>query len=296
MNIFITGGTGFIGSALTSRLLAQGHSVTVLTRQDLSGQSSLTFCKNLTEIKNFNEFDAVINLAGEPIFDKPWTAKQKQILTNSRVDLTNHLVKLIDNSDNPPDVFISSSAIGFYGDVSNSHIADENSPCGKGFLAQLCEQWENSALQVKNPKTRVCIIRTGLVLSQQGGMLKRILPLYKFGLGGKIGSGEQHWAWISLEDHLQAVQFLLKNANLSGIFNLVAPQNVAQKQFNQDLATQLNRPAFCHIPTWLIKMILKSRFSLILDNQYIYPKRLLNQGFKFQHNHFKNYLKKHFKK
>ncbi|MDG6882230.1 Epimerase family protein SA0724 [Phocoenobacter uteri] len=296
MNIFITGGTGFIGSALTSQLLAQGHSVTVLTRQHISGQFPLTFCKNLSEIKNFNEFDAVINLSGEPIFDKAWTPKQKQILTNSRVDLTNHLVKLIDNSDNPPSVFISSSAIGFYGDVSNSHIADENSPCGNGFLSQLCQQWEGSALQMKNPKTRVCIIRTGLVLSQQGGMLKRILPLYKLGLGGKIGNGEQHWAWISLDDHLQAIQFLLKNPHSSGIFNLVAPKNVTQKQFNQDLATSLKRPAFCSVPKWLINIILRARSQLLLDNQLIYPKKLLDLGFEFRYSCLKNYLKQHLKK
>ncbi|MDP8078578.1 TIGR01777 family oxidoreductase [Phocoenobacter skyensis] len=290
MHIFITGGTGFIGKALTDHLLSQGHSVTVLTRQNLSGKFPLTFCNNLTDIQNFNDTDVIINLAGEPIFDKAWTPKQKQILVDSRIKITQQLVHLINKSENPPKVFLSGSAIGIYGNTTN--IATENTPCDTSFTGQLCKQWEMVASEVKNTQTRICFIRTGLVLSPQGGILKRILPIYRLGLGGKIGTGKQHWSWISLEDHIQAMLFLIENEKCMDAFNFVAPEIITQETFNHQLATTLHRPAFFHIPTFVLKFFLKERSQLLLDNQLITPKMLLNQGFKFKHNCLKNYLNK----
>ncbi|MDP8100495.1 TIGR01777 family oxidoreductase [Phocoenobacter atlanticus] len=298
MNIFITGGTGFIGTALTKLLLSKGHSITILTRKNLSGHIPVTFCKNLSDIKNFNHFDAIINLAGEPIFDKYWTKKQKEVLLNSRIKMTAQLVALINKSDHPPAIFISGSATGFYGDIVNKLVkkADEDTACGHSFTAQLCQQWEAVTSSVKNTKTRLCLIRTGLVLSPQGGILKRILPIYRLGLGGKIGNGKQHWGWISLEDHIQAILFLLENPQCSGAFNLVAPQIITQAEFNQQLAQQLRRPAFFNVPQLLLKLILGERSQLLLDNQPIYPTRLLNQEFKFTYSCLKSYLNACFEK
>ncbi len=294
MNIFITGGTGFIGNALTKQLILQGHSVTILTRQNLRGQFPLRFCNNLSEFKNMNDFDAVINLAGEPIFDKYWTQKQKQVLLKSRIEITQQLVNLIHKSTNPPYIFISGSATGFYGDCPKSaNSIDEDTACRDSFTSQLCKQWEAVAFQAKSTKTRVCIIRTGLVLAKQGGILKRILPIYKLGLGGKIGNGKQYWTWISLKDHIRAILFLLENSNSQGIFNFVAPELITQSDFNQKLSQKLHRPAFCHIPKIFLKILLGERSQLLLDNQPAIPKRLLNQGFKFTDKSLTDYLKSH---
>lgn len=294
MQIFITGGTGFIGKALVKQLTLQGHSVTVLTRQNLRSHFPLIFCHSLSTLKNLNNFDAVINLAGEPIFDTPWCSEQKKILIKSRIDITQQLVNLVKKSENPPAIFISGSATGFYGNcVNNVDSVDEEGNYDHSFTSELCKQWEAVAFQAKSEKTRICILRTGLVLSKEGGILKRILPIYKLGLGGKLGKGKQSWSWISLKDHIRAILFLLENSNAEGIFNLVAPELTKQAEFNRKLAKQLNRPAFCHIPQFLLKIVFGERAQLLLDNQPITPKRLLNQGFEFKDKTLKSYLKEH---
>ncbi|OOR98473.1 TIGR01777 family protein [Haemophilus paracuniculus] len=280
--ILITGGTGFIGKALVEKLLAKGDQITILSRQNLVSDQ-VRYIQNLNQFKNLNEFDAVINLAGEPIFAKRWTAKQKAILRSSRIDLTAQLADLIEKSDNPPKVFLSGSATGFYGDLPQSaKFFDEQTACGTGFAASLCHEWEQTALRVAS-ETRVCLLRTGLVMDKSGGALKAMLPLYRWGLGGKLGSGEQHWAWIALADYLQAVEFLLENAQCEGAFNLAAPHPATNAEFNRLLAHQLNRPAFCHAPAFALKLLLGERSQLLLNNQSLVPQRLLEQGFIFQY-------------
>lgn len=287
MQIFITGGTGFIGQALIAKLVAQGDSVTILTRQasptlsPLIDPQAVKFCRDLADLPNLNGFDAVINLAGEPIFTKRWTAHQKVKLTNSRVQITQKLVELIANSQTPPRIFLSGSATGFYGDLPYfAKNADETTACGTNFTATLCQQWEKTALQAE-AHSRVCLLRTGLVLSPDGGALQKMLPLYRLGLGGKLGNGTQHWAWIGLEDYLQAVIFLLKNANCRGTFNLVAPNSVSNADFNCLLARHLHRPAFCHAPRFALQWLLGERSQILLDNQPLVPQKLLENGFTF---------------
>ncbi|MDH2999086.1 epimerase [Pasteurellaceae bacterium LFhippo2] len=291
MNILITGGTGFIGKALCNALLAQNHQLTILTRQSLTNTQAVSYCQNLTDFHNLNSFDVVINLAGEPIFDKAWTAQQKQRLTDSRITITQQLVDLINNSDNPPHTFISGSATGYYGNLADfAKNCDEQTGCSSDFAAMLCKKWEDTALQAQSEATRVCVIRTGIVLDKSGGALKRMLPLYRLGLAGKLGSGKQHWAWISLQDQINAILFLLQNSQAQRAFNLCAPNPIRNVEFNRQLAQSLKRPAIFAVPTFMLKLILGERSQLLLDNQPLVPKRLLELGFKFEHNSFNDFL------
>lgn len=289
MNIFITGATGLIGSSLLPHLVEK-HQVTALVRNLDTARKKLpnitTLTTSISQYHNLNDFDAIINLAGEPIFDHRWTVAQKQKLVNSRVSLTKHLAHLINQSSNPPEVFISGSATGYYGDNSNMQIT-ENTPAARTFAAMLCKQWENSALQAE---TRVCLIRTGIVLSSKGGALAKMLPLYRLGLGGKLGNGQQYWGWISIDDVVQGILFLLENKHCEGAFNFTAPNPLPQSEINQILGKQLNRPYFTCVPAFILKLVLGERSQLLLDSQNIIPKQLVNAGFEFQYPHFKQAL------
>lgn len=279
MHIFITGGTGFIGKALCQTLIQQGHKLCVLTRQKRESTQAVTFVQDFTTL---DDFDAVINLAGEPIFDRRWTSSQKQILFDSRIDLTRKISRLIQQSSRTPKVLISGSATGYYGNLPLGIKVDEYFPYGEEFPAQLCLAWEQEAFKAQSTQTRVCTIRTGIVLGKKGGALKQMLPLYRYGLGGHLGKGTQHWAWISLEDHIQAICYLLENPDCQGSYNLVAPHSIPQANFNKLLAQALQRPAFFHIPEIFLKGILGERSQLLLDNQPLIPHRLLASGFTFQ--------------
>lgn len=281
MNIFITGGTGFIGQALCQELIARGNKLTVLTRQSLTNQQAVTFVQDFA---NLDHFDAVINLAGEPIFAHRWTKRQKQKLVDSRITLTQKIVDLIRHSPNPPSVLLSASATGIYGNLPKfAENCEDLTACNPSFSAQLCQQWEALALQAKSDHTRVCLLRTGIVLDKSGGALKQILPFYRLGLGGKLGSGKQQWAWIALEDEINAICFLLENSCSQGPYNLVAPHSVSNAEFNCTLAKRLHRPAFFAVPQWLLKLALGERSQLLLDNQPLVPQRLLDDGFKFSY-------------
>lgn len=282
MHIFITGGTGFIGKALCERLVAQGYQLTVLTRQTLADTQAVRFVPHFATAGFFEEVDAVINLAGEPIFAKRWTAAQKQRLRTSRIDLTAELVKQMAACRNPPHTLISASATGFYGNLPVANFYDEQTACADDFAAKLCADWEAEALKAQ-AFCRVCLIRTGMVLSSEGGALAQMLPLYRYGLGGKLGGGAQYWSWISLEDQLRAICFLLEKRECFGAYNLVAPKPVTNAEFNQQLAQALHRPAFCAVPSLGLKLALGERSQLLLDNQPLVPARLLAAGFSFQH-------------
>ncbi|WP_018651402.1 TIGR01777 family oxidoreductase [Actinobacillus capsulatus] len=285
MKILITGGTGFIGQRLVQALLAEGHLLTIVTRQSKPNapfRQAVEFCQNLASFTNLDGFDAVINLAGEPIFDRAWTPAQKQRLLDSRLQITLLLVKLIQASQTPPHTFISGSATGYYGNVCSDSLMDESLACGTNFSAELCQQWEATALTAESLRTRVCLIRTGMVLAPQGGALLKMLPLYRLNLAGRLGSGRQHWAWIALEDHIQAVLFLLKKANCRGAFNLVAPHPIMNAEFNFRLAAYLKRCAWFAVPSFMLKLVLGERSQLLLDNQPLIPSKLLENGFTFR--------------
>lgn len=290
MKILITGGTGLVGKALALALIGRGDDVMILTRSPVRAAlhvpKTVRFLTALSEFTDFDGIDAVVNLAGEPIFARRWTREQKKQLRESRLALTQQLVEKINKSLSPP-VFFSGSATGIYGD-QGSYVITEQSPLASNFTAQLCQDWEFTA---KQARTRVCLLRTGMVFSPNGGALAKMLPLYRWGFGGKLGSGEQYFPWISLADMVSAIIFLLDNPQCQGAYNLTAPVPVQQKILNQLLAKQCRRPAIAKVPAWLLKMILGERAGLILESQNVVPERLLKSGFKFEDNDVAGYFR-----
>ncbi len=289
MKIFVTGATGFVGTALTKALLADGHQIVALTRNAQKAQGRLPaieWVEQLDAFSNFDHFDAVINLAGEPIFDKAWDADQKVKLTQSRVTITQQLSTLINASQTPPKVFISGSAMGYYGD-GGDRLLTEKSPSGTNFTAELCRKWESAALQAN---TRVCLVRTGIVFALHGGAFPRIYRLFKWGLGGKLGGGAQYWSWISLTDMVRGIMFLLTHPNCEGPFNFVTPELMTNETFTRQLSHYLHRPAFFSAPTFILRYVLGERADLLLDSQKGKPEKLLKAGFVFQNKDFADFL------
>ncbi|WP_404390049.1 TIGR01777 family oxidoreductase [Pseudoalteromonas phenolica] len=285
MKILITGATGLIGSALC-KLLADKHELIALTRNISKAKNtlpnSIIALDNLKEV-NFDDLDAVINLAGEPIADKRWSAQQKQKIFQSRLSITEQIITKINTSDTPPKVFISGSAIGFYGrQAAEKVITESYSSTYPEFSHQLCKQWEELALQAQSPDVRVCLLRTGIVLSKQGGALDKMLPPFKLGLGGKMASGKQMMSWIHIDDMVNAIVFLLEDEKAHGAFNLTAPEPVSNNNFTQILAKTLKRPALFPMPEFVLKLMFGEMSDLLIYGQNVVPEKLEQQGFKFK--------------
>ncbi|MDX5629241.1 MULTISPECIES: TIGR01777 family oxidoreductase [unclassified Brenneria] len=285
MQLLITGGTGLIGRHLIQRLLLLSHRITVLTRTPERARTILgdrvEYWSTLHDKTSLNAFDGVINLAGEPIADKRWTAAQKQRLCQSRWELTEQLAKLINASSEPPSVFISGSAVGYYGDQGAALVTEDEAPANE-FTHDLCARWEALAQSAESDKTRVCLLRTGIVLSAQGGALAKMLPLFRLGLGGPLGSGKQYMPWIHLDDMVNAILYLLDTHVLSGPFNMVSPYPVRNEQFSAMLAEVLHRPAFFRVPGFAIKLLMGEGATLVLGGQRAIPTRLEAAGFGFR--------------
>ncbi|HFF1558565.1 TPA: TIGR01777 family oxidoreductase [Escherichia coli] len=284
MNIVITGGTGLIGRHLIPRLLELGHQITVVTRNPQKASSVLgprvTLWQGLAYQSNLNGVDAVINLAGEPIADKRWTHEQKERLCQSRWNITQKLVDLINASDTPPPVLISGSATGYYGDLGEVVVTEEEPPHNE-FTHKLCARWEEIACRAQSDKTRVCLLRTGVVLAPDGGILGKMLPPFRLGLGGPIGSGRQYLAWIHIDDMVNGILWLLDN-DLRGPFNMVSPYPVRNEQFAHALGQALHRPAILRVPATAIRLLMGESSILVLGGQRALPKRLEEAGFAFR--------------
>ncbi|WP_305906877.1 TIGR01777 family oxidoreductase [Methylomarinum sp. Ch1-1] len=285
MNILITGGTGFLGSALIGKLLKQNHRITVLSRsQDKVEKIFGDTVKPLTNLKNLSpedSFDAIVNLAGAPIFASRWSEKRKQILRNSRIDLTRQLIKVIADMEPKPRVLISGSAIGYYGDQGDT-VLTEHSEVKSDFSQRLCADWEDAAKQAEQYGVRVCLIRTGLVLGPDGGLLQRMLLPFKLGLGGRIGDGKQWMSWIHRKDWVAIVETMIDRTDMNGPYNATAPNPVSNRQFTDALAKALKRPALIPVPAWALKLGLGEMSELVLGSQRVIPERLLQQGYEFQ--------------
>ena len=297
MKILITGSTGLIGKQLLDHL--KGHHLVLLTRDMEKAESTLShlalphidFISDLSSFSNVNDIDIIINLAGEPIADKKWTRKQKKIITDSRCNLTDKLAKLCLNSTTPPRCFISGSAIGYYGDNGQQDVDEATKTISTDFAHQVCQQWENKALQAQNELTRVCILRTGVVLSLSGGALKKMRLPYQCGLGGPIGNGKQYMSWIHIDDMVHGILHLIEKDDSNGIYNLTAPHPVTNKTFSQTLAKTLKRPHFLYTPNIVIRSILGEASVLLTDSQRIRPKRIVHEGFKFRYSRIESALK-----
>lgn len=281
MRILITGGTGLIGSHLCRGLLAEGHTLTVLSRRPetvaVKCGAGVHALASLDAWPPEQTFDAVINLAGEPIADARWTAARKKKLWDSRVTLTEALVKKIAAARHKPSVLLSGSAIGFYG---NGEIpVDETAQAGNDFAAQLCRAWEAAASAAQPLGVRVCLLRTGLVLAPQGGLLGRLWLPFKLGLGARLGDGRQWMSWVHIDDHVAMVLKLLQDESLSGPFNLTAPEPVSNAGFTQGLARAVQRPAWFVAPAFFLRLVLGERASLLLEGQRVLPERMRQIGF-----------------
>lgn len=285
MKILITGGTGFIGQTLCPELLAAGHTLTIYSRYPEKVNATLgdqvTPLDSLQALSESDHFDAIFNLAGAPIFGGRWTDERKQLLLHSRIDITHDLVQFIARAKSKPDVFLSGSAIGIYGDQGDT-ILDETSIGHEDFGHQLCTEWEQEAEKAKQYGVRVCLLRTGLVVGKNGGFLQPMIPPFKLGLGGRLGNGKQWMPWIHIDDHVAICLELLNNTEREGSFNLTAPNPVTNKVFAQTLASTLHRPAFLPAPAWALKLLLGEMSELLLGSQRVMPKRMLNAGYQFK--------------
>lgn len=285
MHILITGGTGLIGRQLCRALLAEGHELTVLSRNPASVPAKcgagVRAMAALGEWHAGQSFEAVINLAGEPIVDARWTVRRKQVLWASRVTLTQELVRYIISAEHKPSVFISGSAVGYYGNRGDAAMY-EAADAGEDFSAQLCKAWEDAARAAEQAGVRVCLLRTGLILSKQGGLLGRMLLPFKLGLGARLGDGKQWMSWVHLDDYVAMVLQLLRDAQASGPCNMTAPQPVTNAEFTAALAKALHRPALFAAPALLLKLAMGERACLLLEGQKVLPGKMTAAGYRFK--------------
>ncbi|PCK29874.1 TIGR01777 family oxidoreductase [Pseudoalteromonas piscicida] len=293
MNILITGATGLIGSKLCQFLIHK-HSLIALTRSPVKAAailpSGVDFITSLDDV-NFNQLDVVINLAGEPIAEGRWNKTKKQEIYNSRIKITEAITAGINTATSPPKLFISGSAIGFYGrQPKHLKINEGCKEYHDEFSHQLCRDWENTAQRASSQHTRVCILRTGIVLAKSGGALEKMLPPFRLGLGGPIGKGEQVMSWIHIDDMVQAIIYIIKHDEMNGVINLTAPHPVTNKALSQALAKTLSRPCIFVVPPLMLKLIYGEMSDLLLYGQYVVPQKLLDSGYRFRHSNIEEAL------
>lgn len=285
MHILLTGGTGLIGRQLCRHWLSQGHRLTVVSR---TPEKVAKICgAEVRGIALFTDLgqeplDAIINLAGAPIADRPWTTRRKALLWSSRISLTETMLAWLETREQKPQVLISGSAVGWYGDGGERELTEQSPPVIDDFASQLCIAWEETSQRAEAMGIRVIFVRTGLVLSAEGGFLSRLLLPFKLGLGGPLGSGRQWMPWIHIKDQIALIDFLLHQKNASGPYNACAPKPVRNREFAKTLGSVLHRPAFMPMPALALKVGLGELSLLLLGGQKALPARLLEAGFSFQ--------------
>jgi uncharacterized protein (TIGR01777 family) len=271
MRVAICGITGLIGKAVKTALQSEGYVVVGISRQDIAaGTSHLQ--------KLLHGTDAVVNLAGSPVISR-WSKANKERIYFSRINTTRLLVEAVNGLSSPPKGFISASAVGIYDSVSvHDEFSTNFSP---DFLSTVCHDWENEALKLNAEKVRLSIFRLGIVLSASGGALKQMLLPFKWGIGARIGSGRQFVPWIHLDDVVSAVVGGITIPRASGVYNLVAPEILTNRELTQKLGRTLRRPAFLKVPVWALKLLLGEGFKALTSGQQVIPQRLLADGFEF---------------
>ncbi|NMY38384.1 MULTISPECIES: TIGR01777 family oxidoreductase [Pseudomonas] len=285
MHILLTGGTGLIGRQLCRHWLAQGHRLTVWSRRP--AQVSECCGADVRGIARLEELgqepvDAVINLAGAPIADRPWTRKRKMLLWSSRITLTETLLAWLESREQKPSVLVSGSAVGWYGDGGERELTEDCAPVTEDFASHLCIAWEETAQRAQALGIRVVLVRTGLVLSAEGGFLSRLLLPFKLALGGPIGTGRQWMPWIHILDQIALIDFLVHENAATGPYNACAPHPVRNAEFAKTLGSVLHRPAVMPLPAFVLRVLLGEMSQLLLGGQRATPARLLEAGFTFQ--------------
>lgn len=281
MRILITGGTGFIGKALCPLLASQGHKLVLWTRQlNPKLPKGVTDYVNQLSDLQADSVEAVINLAGAGIADKRWSKERKQLLISSRVKTTEQLVEWIANQSVRPKVLVSASAVGYYGEQGDEAVTEQTKPVA-GFTHDLCAAWEKAALAAEKLGVRVCLVRTGVVLGKGGGSIAKMLPAFRFGLGGPLGNGQHWFPWIHLEDMAKIYAWLVKNEQVSGVFNASAPNPATNAEFTKALGKALCRPTFLPMPEAVLKVLFGEMAELLLVSDKMLPQRLIEENFEF---------------
>jgi uncharacterized protein (TIGR01777 family) len=290
--IVLTGATGFLGRPLVEALAREGHQPVVLTRgappaSPASAVAPVRFVEWRPDgsvgawASELEAADAVVNLAGEPIAGRRWSAEQKARIRDSRVQATRSIVDALGRASRRPRVLVNGSAVGFYGPCGDETITEASSP-GRDFLGRVCVEWETEAMRAATAGTRVVCLRTGLVLARDGGALRKMLPPFWFGLGGPVGSGRQFWPWIHRHDWIDLVRFALKTPAVAGPFNATAPEPVTSGEFARALGRAIRRPAFLPAPGFALKLALgEMADALLLSGQRAKPAKAVELGYEF---------------
>lgn len=279
MRIAIAGASGLIGTPLVASLREQGHDVIRLVRREASADDEVQWDPVAGTVGDgLAGIDAAVNLAGAGVGDKRWTKSYKKEIRESRVHSTVTLCRALAALDPQPKVLVNGSAIGYYGDRGATPV-DEHSPAGTGFLADVVVDWEAATSPAEQAGIRVVHARTGLVVSSKGGAFGRLIPIFKYGIGGRVGSGEQYWSFISLRDEIRAIEFCLAHDTLRGPVNLVAPAAITNREVTKAIAASVRRPAFLPVPALALKAALGEFADDILASQNVVPRRLTEAGF-----------------
>ncbi len=282
MHVLVTGGTGFIGSALLPALRAKQHTVTVLSRRE-QRDTTCRYIRALDELTEADRFDAVINLAGASLAGKRWTKSYKREIVESRVGLTTSLIAAMQRVQEPPATLVSASAIGIYG-PGGDDVKVEDSPAGAGFAAELCEQWEAAALEAESLGTRVCLARLGVVLDRDGGAMEQMARPFRFGVANWMGSGHQWLSWVHRADVVTALLRLLTDAGLRGPHNVTAPTPVTSRGFCKAMKEHYRTLLTAPVPAPALRLLLgEMAEELLLTGQRVVPLRLQEAGFDFSY-------------
>ena len=294
MKIAIAGGTGFVGTHLVKKLSQAGHNLLVFTRSKQRGEK--VFPKQAFPNVEIIEYDplkagswqkdiagaeAIVNLAGAGIADEPWTPQRKQEILDSRIETTKYIVEAIQQAQTKPSVLVNASAVGYYG-TSETATFDETSKPGDDFLASVCKKWEATAKEVETTPTRLVILRFGIVLGEGGALAKMLMPFRLFA-GGPIGSGQQWFSWIHVDDLVNLIQEAMTSNQYQGIYNATAPNPVKMSEFCEKLGEVMNRPSWLPVPELALKLLLGEAAQAVLEGQKVLPKRTQEQGFTYQY-------------
>lgn len=294
MNIFITGGTGFIGSSLRTELLRQGHLLTIVTRspdayenEKAKNQRFVSWEDDL--VAEMERADVVINLAGASIFGRRWTEEVKDKIYSSRIECTKKIVHNIEKAQDRPSVMISASGADYYGDRGDT-VLDASMEPGEGFLAKVCKDWEEASQPVTELGVRLANPRIAVVLEKGGGALEQMLPPFKLFVGGSLGDGSQYFPWIHMHDLCRGLIYPIENTTFEGPYNLSSPNPVTMDEFSNQLAAELNRPCLFKVPAFVLKTVLGEAANPILTSKRMQPKKLQEHGFEFRFAYLKEAL------